>query len=636
MFVYPRVYDIAVLGAGHAGIEAALAAARMGCEVLLLTLNVDGIGQMSCNPAIGGLAKGHLVREIDALGGEMGKATDLSGIQFRMLNTKKGPAVQAPRAQCDKKVYQTQMKWVCERQERLDIKQAQAIGLSRKSEGGWEILTQLDVSYQARIVVVTTGTFLRGLMHVGENQQRGGRAGDSAAMGLSDSLKALGLELGRLKTGTPPRLLRKTIDFSRLEVQPGDEPVPAFSFWNSDLFHVEHSAPPPSQAQRRQTRYLPGSVLDRVGSQLPCYLTHTTLETASVIRANLHRSPMYSGTIEGVGPRYCPSIEDKIVRFSDKEKHQLFLEPEGVTTDEIYVNGFSTSMPYDIQVQLVRTVVGCERAEIMRPAYAVEYDFAFPHQLGPTLEVKQCENLFLAGQINGTSGYEEAAAQGIMAGVNAALKIHGKPSFVLRRDQAYIGVLIDDLITKSTLEPYRMFTSRAEFRLLLRQDNADLRLAGFGHQVGLISDSAHTGVLKKREMIRGEINRLHRSFSGNRSLAQLLSRPETSYRNLEGCDPSLPEDVCQQVEIEIKYEGYVRRQSEEAARLSSFEQLAIPALFDYEKMTGLRTEARIKLIRTRPSSLGQAARISGVTPSDVSLLAVWIKRAQATANQSSD
>lgn len=626
-FAYPKKYDVIVVGAGHAGVEAALAGARLGRQVLLLTMNADTIGQMSCNPAIGGQAKGQLVREIDAIGGEMGLNTDLTGIQFRMLNTKKGPAVWSPRAQCDKKAYQFRLKWVCERQINLDVKQAHTTEILFNEDGVYGVQTSLGIQFHGKAVVITTGTFLKGLMHIGAGQEAGGRAGEPSSNGISGSLRKIGLELGRLKTGTPPRLLRGSIDFARMEIQHGDNPVPYFSYWHDQLFHME---------QRSVHGFLGESVLSQHGSQLDCYITRTTAKTAENIRQNIHLSPLYAGLIESVGPRYCPSIEDKIMRFADKESHQVFLEPEGVATDEFYVNGLSTCLPFGVQFELIRSIVGCENAEILRPAYAVEYDFCHPTQLRQTLEVKQCNGLFLAGQINGTSGYEEAAAQGLVAGINAARFTVGDKPFVLGRDQAYIGVLVDDLVTKGTVEPYRMFTSRAEHRLILRQDNADLRLSELGYEIGLLPKAKFDRFCEKRRRLKDELIRLDNTRVGHETLSQMLKRPEVGYANLPTRDESIPADIVQQIEIEVKYAGYITRQATEIDRIKSLEAKGIPSDFDFASVPSLRLEAKQKLARIRPATIGQAGRISGVSPADISILVVWLKKHKSPPTQAVD
>ncbi len=647
MFVYPQEYDVIVVGAGHAGIEAALAAARMGCHTLLLTINADTVGQMSCNPAIGGLAKGHLVREIDALGGEMAKTTDMTGLQFRMLNLNKGPAVWAPRAQCDKKAYQFRMKWVCEREPNLDLRQAECSRLIYKDGQVYGVETALGTQYHGKAIIVTTGTFLNGLIHIGRSQQPGGRAGEAAAIGISASLVDIGLELGRLKTGTPPRILCRSIDFSKTDIQPGDDPIPYFTHWKDELFHVEHSVGlriVPSYGNHRHgqfhvehsPKYPVGSILERINGQRPCYITYTTEATARMIRENLHKSPLYTGVIQGVGPRYCPSIEDKIIRFFDKDRHQIFLEPEGIETDEIYVNGFSTSLPFEVQIDLVRTIIGCESAEILRPAYAIEYDFCFPTQLHPSLETKVCRNLYFAGQINGTSGYEEAAAQGLMAGINAARRARNLDPVILNRNQAYIGVLIDDLVTKGTTEPYRMFTSRAEHRLLLRQDNAYARLSPLGFEIGLLPERQYRRFDVKQKAVETEIARLESTRCGTQTLAQILRQPGVQYRDIISSNFDVSDNIITQVEIAIKYAGYIARQENEVAKLKSLEDKQIPEGFDYGAVPSLRIEARQKFMKIRPATVGQASRISGVSPTDIGILIVWLKRGTAKSQARKD
>ncbi len=622
-YEYPTEYDVVVVGGGHAGCEAALAAARMGCRTLLLTINADAIGLMSCNPAIGGLAKGHLVREIDALGGEMAKNIDATGIQFRQLNTSKGPAVRSSRAQADKQLYRLRMKQVLESAYGLDVKQAMVDTVLAEGGRAVGVETNLGVRYRGKTVVLCTGTFLKGLVHIGLVSFPAGRAGEFPAMKLSDSLRELGFSVGRLKTGTTPRLDAKTIDFSRTTRQDGDaEPVP-FSFENWKI-----SRP-----------------------QVPCYMTYTNAATHEAIRAGLSRSPLYSGVIKGIGPRYCPSIEDKVVRFEGRERHQVFLEPEGLRTSEYYPNGVSTSLPYDIQVRMLRTIPGLEAVEIVRPGYAIEYDFVDPVQLTPSLETRIVENLFHAGQINGTSGYEEAAAQGIVAGINAARKVRGELPVILGRADAYIGVLVDDLVTKGAQEPYRMFTSRAEYRLILREDNADLRLSETGHRVGLLPGDRYRTFLRKRESLSAFLRRLSetRVVPGHPvcraveemgggpvrtgiTYAELLRRPTVTVALLLSCDGSLGEaadGVALLAELTVKYEGYIRRQEEEAKKLRKHEEMRFPPGFPFESVYGLSTEVRDKLVRVRPASIGQAQRIPGVTPVAVALLLVALKRGSA-------
>jgi tRNA uridine 5-carboxymethylaminomethyl modification enzyme len=613
-------YDVIVIGAGHAGCEAALASARMGCSTLMLTMNLDSIALMSCNPAIGGLAKGHLVKEIDALGGEMAKIIDRTGIQFRTLNRSKGPAVHGTRAQADKQRYRLTMKEAVEKQPDLDAKQGTVEKLLIEDNRVIGVETTIGVHYLSSAVIVTTGTFLKGLIHIGLVHYPSGRAGEFPSLGLSDCLRELGFEIGRLKTGTPARLNGRTIDFSRMKMQPGDDPAPFFSF-------TEKSHPLP---------------------QIPCFLTYTNTKTHEIIINNLDRSPLYAGMIKGIGPRYCPSIEDKVKRFSERERHQVFLEPEGLDTEEYYANGVSTSLPYDVQVQMYRSIAGLEKVEIMRPAYAIEYDFAPPTQIQHTLETKKMSGLYFAGQINGTSGYEEAAAQGLMAGINAALKIQHRRPLILSRAEAYIGVLIDDLVTRGTNEPYRMFTSRAEYRLILREDNADLRLRDKGYELGLVSGDVYKQFLEKKESIERETMRLKKTWvkstpqvnavlaqqgstelSGEASLDQLLKRPELGYGDIDKISPPdkpLDTAAAEQVEIQVKYEGYIQRQLQQVERFASLEQKSIPADMDFEAVTGLGSEVKQKLKQVQPVSLGQASRISGITPAALSLLMVALEK----------
>ena len=605
-------YAAIVVGAGHAGAEAALSIAQAHFPTLLLTMNLDSICQMSCNPAIGGIAKGHLVREVDALGGQMGLSIDATGIQFRMLNRSKGPAVWAPRAQADKKKYQLFMKRVIESQPNLDVKQDAVEQILVNSEGeAIGVKTMMEQVFYGKAVVITTRTFLKGLIHVGEINYSAGRGGEFAAMKLSDNLAALGFEIKRFKTGTPPRIHRKSIDFSKLAVQPGEDPPPAFSYRTKKL-QVD---------------------------QIPCHIAYTNEDVHVIIKQNLHRSAMYGGMIKGIGPRYCPSIEDKVVKFAGKPKHQLYLEPEGRDTDEVYVNGLSTSLPQDVQYAVVRAIKGLEDAEIMRLGYAIEYDYSPPTQLTHNLETKMIKNLFFAGQINGTTGYEEAAAQGMMAGLNVIRKLQGKAPFILDRSEAYIAVLIDDLVTKGTNEPYRMFTSLAEFRLLLRQDNADERLMKYGYEFGLIPEETYNEMLERREIISKEIERLRATRVRNETLEQILRRPGATYNDISVSDfnlDSLPRDIMQRIQFDVKYEGYLKRQNNEIKRFKKIQNKRIPGEVDFAKVTGMSKEAVEKLTKVQPASFGQAARIPGVTACDLSLLAIHIERLRKSEDFSCD